>query len=96
MPFHCHKNVIILHLLIKATVLIFLFTRNFMTIALIESLSAARVIFFMCSSLDLMHREVFYYLFSKVGSNDVDLVREELKQSSNFPSQKREVRTNNS
>lgn len=55
-----------------------------MTIALIESLSAALGIFFMCTSLDIMHREVFSYLFSKVGSNDVDLIREELKQSSYF------------
>lgn len=64
MPFHCHKKVIILHLLIKATVLIFLFTRNFMTTALIESPSAAVGLFFMLTSLDIIYREVFSYLLS--------------------------------
>lgn len=64
MPFHCHKKVIILHLLIKATVLIFLSTRNFMTTALIESPSAALGLFFMLTSLDIIYREVFFCLLS--------------------------------
>lgn len=58
------EKVIFLHLLIKATVLIFLFTRNFMTTALIESPSAALGIFFMLTSLDIIYREVFSYLLS--------------------------------
>jgi len=64
MPFHCHKKVIILQLLIKATVLILLFTRNFMTTALIESPFPALGLFFMLTSLDIIYREVFSYLLS--------------------------------
>lgn len=64
MPSRCHMKVIILHLLIKATVLIFLFTQNFMTTALIESPSAALGLFFMLTSLDIIYREVFSYLLS--------------------------------
>lgn len=64
MPFHRHKKIITLHLLIKATVLIFLFAGTSMTTALIESPSAALGLFFMLSSLDIIHREVFSYLLS--------------------------------
>lgn len=95
MPFRCHKKVIILHLLIKATVLIFLFTQNFMTTALIESPSAALGLFFMLTSLDIIYREVFSYLLSEVGSKGIDFIMLKLKQSNNnFITEEKEVHTN--